>query len=354
MMRTFRTTAVAALSAVGLLAVAMPAANATTPTVSTPAAVVRTSSPTLAPTAVSDPVVRVATYNVCKTTCGKGKYRYANRRLALVRIVDDVHPDVLAVQEANTQVWHGTRQIDDVVNLMGSIGYRITSTNYTCTEGCTRGAHIFYNPSRMHIASLPNPSVAVGMTGLSVIAQTPFGGVQDRAASWAFLSRNGSSKATLYVSVHLPTEKTAFSESLRVAIAAKLRGWADGLIRASGLPSATLVVAGDFNSYDRRQPLGAQTVLASSATLIDGYSAPVRINDHFGTINVTPQIKKYKGFPPKPYYYRTTDPARIDYIFSSVAPLRWEVVLRLQANGKFDNAYRASDHNMVLVDLPLA
>ena len=112
-----------------------------------------------------------------------------------------------------------------------------------------------------------------------------------------------------------------------------------------------LVIGGDFNSYQRRQPHGAQQVLAD-AGLIDGYSAPVKVNGNYSTVNYTPKTRKFKGFPPRPYFY-ARNTTRIDYIFSSVAPRRHEVVLHLTGNGLFDNAYRASDHNMVMVDLPL-
>jgi endonuclease/exonuclease/phosphatase family metal-dependent hydrolase len=112
-----------------------------------------------------------------------------------------------------------------------------------------------------------------------------------------------------------------------------------------------IVVSGDFNSYRRRQPNGAQQVLADSG-MIDGYAAPVKVNASNSTVNYTPRTRKYKGFPPRPYYYGS-DTTRIDYVFSTVAPQRHEVVLHLHGDGKFDNAYRASDHNMVMVDLPL-
>ena len=189
------------------------------------------------------------------------------------------------------------------------------------------------------------------MTGLSVIARTWIGGIQDRAVSWAFLTPHGSSRPTLYISVHLPTQKNDAGEALRVAIAQQLRGWADSVIQWSGLPGADIVIGGDLNSYARRQPFGAQSILAASG-LIDGFNAPEKVNANYGTVNYTPKTKKYKGFPPRPYFYKR-DTTRIDYIFSTAPPVRHEVVLRLRPNGKFDNAYRASDHNLVMVDLPL-
>jgi endonuclease/exonuclease/phosphatase family metal-dependent hydrolase len=333
---TIRTVAAALVGVAGLLA--------------GPAAVGQATAAPRAATAADE--VRVATYNIAKSTLGKGRFAWANRRVALMNNVRAARPDVLLVQEANTQKWRGIRHIDDVQRILAGAGYQIASTNYeTCTIGCTRGAHVFYNPARMRVASLPNPAVAVGMTGNSVIARAGVGGIQDRAVSWAFLTPVGSTRTALYVSVHLPTQKTAPAEQLRVAIATQLRPWAESLIDASGLPGAELVIGGDFNSYAKRQPYGAQAVL-SSAGLFDGFTAPVKVNANFGTVNYTPKTKKYKGFPPRPYFYKANT-TRIDYVFSSVPPRRHEVVLRLLPNGKFDNAYRASDHNMVMVDLPL-
>ncbi len=302
--------------------------------------------------APADDVVRVATYNVMKTTRMKAKWSWSKRRVALVNTVRDASPDVLAVQEANTQRWGGSTHIEDVRGLLGGIGYQIASADFSqCTLGCTRGAHIFFKPSRMALVGLPTGAPAAGMAGMSTIAGVDFGGTQDRNASYAFLAPLGSARTTLFISAHLPTDKTGEGERLRVAVASGLRPWAEGLIAGSGLTGVNIVISGDFNSYQRRQPNGAQQVLANTG-MIDGYAAPEKVNAGNSTVNYTPKTRKYKGFPPRPYYY-SRDTTRIDYIFSTVAPRRHEVVLHLTGDGKFDNAYRASDHNMVMVDLPL-
>ncbi len=306
-------------------------------------------------TATSIPIpstVRVATYNICNSTCGKGRYAWSKRRVALVRAVQAENPDVLAVQEANTSRYRGARQIDDVRSRLASIGFRIASTNYnSCTRRCTRGAHIFYKPDAMHLAATRGVAPA-GMRGMSTIAGTKFSGVQDRAVSWAFLTPNGGPRTTLYVSVHLPTQQNQTGERLRRAVASHLRPWANNLIRRSGLANVELVIAGDFNSFSRRQPNGAQRIMVR-AGLIDSNSAPVRVNASFGTVNYTPKTRKYGGFPPRPYRYGSTTPARIDYIFTTVRAQRHEIVLRRTSSGRFDDSYRASDHNMVVADLPL-
>ncbi len=296
--------------------------------------------------------VRVGTYNICKSTCGTGRHSWGKRRKALVKEVRWADPDVLAVQEANTAKWHGTRQIDDVRRLLRPAGYEIASTRLTCTKGCTRGAHIFFKPTRMSPSRLPNEDMAAaGMTSLATIAHKDFGHIQDRAVSWAFLTPRGSSRPTLYVSVHMVTEKTKLGERLRVATARRMRSFTKRLVARSGLKDVPIVVAGDFNSYARRQPHGAQAIMTSSG-FHDGYSAPVKENAHVGTVNHSPKIAKYQGFPPRPPRYQGS-PTRIDYVFSTVAPLRHEVVVRLTKSGRFDDRYRASDHNMVMVDVPV-
>ena len=295
--------------------------------------------------------LRVATFNIQKAQGSKRSWK--KRRVALVRTVNDTRPDVLLIQEASTKKWHGVRHIDDVVRVLGGAGYRIASTDYdSCTAGCTRGAHVFFDPARVQLIAPPTGIPAAGMAGLSTIAGVSFGGIQDRNASWAFLRPVGSGRTTLYVSVHLPTEKSAFAESLRLAVARALRPWAEGLIRASGMAGVELVIGGDFNSYQVRQPYGAQQVLGGVG-LLDAYAAPVKVNPYFGTINYTKKTRKYKGFPPRPYFYRNIPPTRIDYVFATVPAQVHEVVVFLTRSGKFRNKFRASDHNMVMVTLPL-
>lgn len=296
--------------------------------------------------------VRVATFNICKTTCGKGQFTWENRRQALVRTIAEAQPDVLEVQEANTKLWNGIQHIDDVIALLAPLGYQIASTDFTqCTLYCTRGAHVFYKVATMRLATLNSPFPVAGMAGMSQIAAAPLGSIQDRAVSWAFLTPNGSNRTTLFVSVHLATQKNSEGEAARVAVAQHLRPWADAVTAASGLTGVNLVIAGDFNSYERRQPMGAQRIVADSG-LYNGYQAPVRVNGDIGSQNYAPKINKYKGFPPKPYRYKKNT-THIDYVFSSVPPLRHEVVVHLLPDGTFDNAYRVSDHNMVMVDLGL-
>ena len=102
----------------------------------------------------------------------KAKWSWSKRRVALVNTVRDASPDVLAVQEANTQRWGGSTHIEDVRGLLGGLGYQIASADYSqCTLGCTRGAHIFFKPSRMTPGdACPRARRRPGMAGMSTIA----------------------------------------------------------------------------------------------------------------------------------------------------------------------------------------
>lgn len=323
--------------------------------VGTAAADTSTTASTVAPrAAVPADSLRVAAYNICKSTCGSGPFAWLHRRTALVREVRWADPDVLALQEATTRKWLGVRHIDDVRRLLAPAGYQAASLNFKgCPKGCSKGAHVFYKTAKLKVAKLPSDATvaAAGMTSLSAVGRTRFGSFQDRGVSWAFLTPRSSSRTTLYLSVHLTTQKTPAGERLRLAVAQNLRGFAERLISRSGLSRVPIVVAGDFNSFQRRQPNGAQTIMARTG-FYDGFRAPVKANADIGTVNYAPKINKYRGFPPAPYRYKKNT-TRIDYVFSTVAPKRHEVVVRLDSRGRFDNAFRASDHNMVMVDLPL-
>lgn len=302
--------------------------------------------------------LRVATWNVNSNgTCGNCRHdphSWQVRRSALAQSVAAAAPDVIAVQEANLKQTSGVRHIDDLRAILGSLGYAIASEYYLNARhrDTSLGSHIFVRPSRVVLTAPPSGAPASGYTLLSRIAGSKLRGSADRSIAWAFLMGPTPTNPTLLFSVHLPTPKTTAAERARVAIARNLVKWANDLADAAGFPNANLVVAGDLNSFDRRQPSGAQTVL-SSAGLTDGFVAADRINAQYGTINYTRSTRRFRGYPPAPPQYDGV-PTRLDYVMATVQPQRYEVFLVLDGRGRFDPRYRASDHNMVMVDLPIA
>ena len=358
-------------------------------------------------TAMSDTVpsgqeraqLTVATYNVCKVNCQGGRFTWARRRQAVVNNIQAADPAVVAVQEAPTLPWRGTTQWADLTGLLARAGYQQTSGEDGCTQGCTRGAHLYFDPDRVRVAEVRQPSglpvppapclrylsdpnlprkkrgpdfadwytydcqqhlgyvesydAATGMESQRQLSGMDWGPVQDRNVSWAYLQDLATGAVFMAVSVHMPNEKTAAAEDIRRKTAAAIAGWVDRQNAELGLAAVPVVLMGDLNSFAQRQPRGAQQVMYD-AGFVDAFTAPARVNARFPTVNMTPLTRRWDGFPPKPFKY-TRSASRIDYILGKggVTPLRHEVFLTLHSDGTFDNRYRGSDHNLVRATLSL-
>jgi endonuclease/exonuclease/phosphatase family metal-dependent hydrolase len=265
-----------------------------------------------------------------------------------------------------------------------------------CTEGCTRDSHIFYDPTSVEVVrglmgptdepAPPAPCVkywnnrddldprrrdpwyrdwyaysctrymewepqeerSTGMVSQEQLSGVDWGGIQDRNVSWAFLRQTATGKTFLMLSLHLPNEKNALGERVRRAVATALPGWAASLSSSLGVGGVPVLVGGDLNSYQERQPSGAHAILDRSG-YTDGFAAKDRVNERFATINKNGVTNaRFGGWPARPYKYNRPG-TRIDYVFGAgVTPLRYELFLRLRGDGSFDERYRASDHNPVI------
>lgn len=280
------------------------------------------------PALADAPVITVATYNVCKRTCGSGRYDWHHRRAAVVRNIAASGADVVAVQEAAGTVRQIARRLP---------GYALVTTSTGgCGRGCTQDSFVL-------VRSATVAAVGQGGTTLSAISGLRWSGTFDRGWSWAYLVQRATGARFLVASVHLPNGKNSRMEQLRRAAAAGVVSKLRSNAAARGLSGITTIVAGDLNSFARRQPQGAQRVL-QQAGFRDVHSAPDRNNAKVPTVNVTGRFRN--PFPVRPFRFR--NPARLDYVlFDRGVALRYEVFLRLR-HGRFDNRYRGSDHNLVL------
>lgn len=302
--------------------------------------------PSQGPPALAAPVLprplKFATYNLCKLACGSGSFSNLNRRPAMVNNIVASGADVIGIQE-------GYKTIGAIKSELEGSGYRLANTPLgTCRNSCTRDSYILYKTSTVEIVST-SPD-AIGWGKLSELVNLPrWTSKMDRNYAFAALRDRRTGGAFLAVSTHLPPEKRLDAEFLRNrsvgGLALKLAD-VRAKLGAADLPT---VVMADLNSFNRRQPKGAQFEF-SLRGYEDAFSAPRKVNADVPTINVTKTQRD--PFPPKPF--RFMDPARIDYVmFSSGRALVYEVFLKLLKNGRFDNAYRASDHNMVVGTLLL-
>lgn len=347
------------------------------------------------------PSVRVVSYNICKVSCGTGKYAWPKRRKKVARIATSLNADVVLIQEASTLPWRSTTQWRDVARLMRKRGYQIATMKDGCKDFCTRGSHVFYNPDTIepikglwgktvdpappavcmpywnmrdelrprhtqrfydnwydyrchkHMGWEPIEDMSADMISQQILSGVPWGKIKDRNISWAFLRHKATSKAFVAASAHLPPDKTPTGETARQAVARAFPSWMSNLTASLGYPGIPVIIGGDLNSFAERQPRGAHKILAD-AGFTDAFKAKTRVNARYSTVNQNGRFNaRYKGWPPKPYKYGR--PAtRIDYVFATgLRPLRHEVFIPLLKNGNFDDRWRASDHNPVITDWAL-
>jgi hypothetical protein len=253
----------------------------------------------------------------------------------------------------------GVSQRDQVQQVLDSAGYQlIEPEDDQCDVGhrfagddrghspCDNSALLAWRTRSVTVA----PSSGLPMTGLYLagsIASTDVAS-DSRAVPWAFLQHEGG-PTFLVIGVHTLSEKTPWAEAGRVAFARSVTGWATSLAAARGLRDIPMFLAGDLNSYAFRQPQGAQKQLTKAGWKDAYYAAPTRVGARYATINVTPQIARFNGFPPRPYAYGASrEPTRIDYLFfRNAKALSYETVVRLNANGTFIEGLRMSDHNAI-------
>lgn len=112
-------------------------------------------STVVAPTqAKPEPPLRFATYNVCKTSCGVGRFSWSNRDDAIIRNIASAKPDILALQEVdNSYEWiagelerHGYALVDGYLD--------------DCEDGrsCVDDSRLYYRTARVQLMQTLVPS----------------------------------------------------------------------------------------------------------------------------------------------------------------------------------------------------
>lgn len=110
--------------------------------------------------AKADPVVTVATYNVCKTSCGTGRFTWDRRKAATVRTILSARPDILALQEADKSYPYYEQQLRQH-------GYvRVEPDLDQCIGVCVADSQLFYRTSTVaevhkQIPTAPRPAACL-------------------------------------------------------------------------------------------------------------------------------------------------------------------------------------------------
>ena len=299
-----------------------------------------------AASAAPGPQLTFATYNVCNIECDAPAPTWDVRRDRVARTIASSGADVLSLNEASDQPFGSINQWQDIQNFTAPLGYTAPSIqDDRCKSlGCTHTARLMFKTATVQQVGF-NGQTSAGFWRVKDIAPSaPVDG--DRQVAWAYLQGGNGTGPFLAVSVHLSTQKTSAAEQHRLAFGRAATAWAEGMNAARGLAAAPIVLMGDFNSYDFRQPRGVQRVLRD-AGWTDAISAPKRVHVRINSINYT--TTQRSGWPSRPIYNKWRLAARIDYIMmrGAVRPLTYAVVVHVNKDGSFDRAFQGSDHLMV-------
>ena len=365
-----RRTSVPVVTAVGASAAAQPASPSPSATSEEPVSV------SVLQNATVGPALTFATFNVCKVACAPPAPSWDVRRDRVARVISESDVDVLGLQEATNNPTSFTKtQAEDIGNLTAPAGFRAPTYPQSANEcrrprdaagqlagtsPCDNTAMLLYQQETVEQVTLPDgqPSAGILLAGSITPGLDQLSAI--RSVAWAYLQGRNGTGPFLAVSLHTDSAKTPEGEASRVALAGGLDGWAQGWNAAHGVPGIPVILMADLNSFAKRQPNGAQTVLTKAGWTDAATSRSAR-NLGYSTINYTADgATDAQGFPSRPKVYPVTrsNPSggatRIDYIMAKgagVVPVDYEVVVRLNSDGTFTPDYQASDHQMVRATL---
>jgi hypothetical protein len=297
----------------------------------------------LAPTVTPDhasattPVrVRVGTYNVSENSAdgqvenGSTIAPWNNRVAGVVHYVAESDATIVAVQEAAGFVGGrcsyrqvGTRQVDDMVNRLGS-KWRVAQTEVRpCLVGWKRtGVYIIY---RNDVWS----ASGAGQWNVGTTSMPRYGVYQ-------LLTQRVTGARLLFVSTHLLVGSGTSYDQARETETRNLIS--DATRYAAAHSRIPIIYAGDYNSHELHHP--------------DGPAVAMRAAHNLDTLLVAPSVtnRKYdsaNGYMRRPPAYGHS----IDHVYvgTGVGVLAWHEWLDL-----YGGAFRGvipSDHNLVTADV---
>jgi endonuclease/exonuclease/phosphatase family metal-dependent hydrolase len=301
----------------------------------------------------SVPSLTFASLNVTKAN-STSIPAWSKRRDAIGRTINESNSDVIGLQEATSIKVNGANnermtQLRDIQQLAVAGGYVGTNVGVdTCEPNtCIHSAHILYKQEKVKQLEFLNDLPSAGQGRLSEIVDG-LKYAKNREFAWTYLEGLNGSGAFLTISVHLNNETNSVGKIDRELVGRAITTWAEELNAKSGFDGIPIILVGDFNSYDDREPKGMLFELAKSGWL-DSFDAPTNEYKFFGDAYTASYTKNNRsGWPKRPI--TSSDPVRIDYIMYKGEGLNadaYQVALRLKEDGTFDNYYRGSDHMMV-------
>lgn len=284
----------------------------------------------------SSPALSVVSYNIQKAYAGTG---WATRRKPVAANITSLKPDVLALQESTPGTdgtANGAKQYDDIVNLLGSSKYALT------TRAGSSGTKIVYNTERLSL-------VTAGVKALTTV------GTATRYASWATLKDKRSGKTFFAINTHLEPGSNASSafNDARIKQSREVLALIDQ--HSGGRP---VVITGDMNSSRVATPENGQYRTFTSAGFVDPTNNPSStwlagsdaaaehlLDVEYNAFNNRERKARRTAFPVG---------TNVDYVYvsPSIRVASWRTVVKVDTNGSFVGTI-PSDHNAIATMLHL-
>lgn len=298
--------------------------------------------------------------------------RWAARKPRVVATIEQAHPDLLTTAELSTSlvrpcisgndpaadIWcTSDAMVSDLADQLATgarpyalatpDAYRLVHLEMLqhpeWNNAVTAGAHILYDPSRLHLE-------ASGFVSPVLDLAVPFWPttIADRWVSWArFTMLDGTNRRFIAVASHFPVGTSAELVALRAEEATRLIAYLDRL-NTEHLP---VVVTGDMNADPVRQPNAAPTAFIR-AGYVDAAATTNRTGIQYGTQNSGNGNDGPDDGYPRHVRPRTVPASRIDFILLQHSPNTFGYANVLALNGTaFVPAYQGSDHNLQLATI---
>ncbi|MBC9227227.1 hypothetical protein GL325_12910 [Aeromicrobium sp. 636] len=232
------------------------------------------------------PVYSLMSYNVCSNACS----RWSTRAPLVVREVQRLKPDVLALQEASR--W-GTTVIPGYTETLGGKDNRILYRT-AAFEQVEQTLSPEQQSAECPLAVDPENNLVLGDDGKPVRAEPcilPVDGIADppgKQAPWAVLRHRASGQTVVFVAVHLQvddkrsmaTRRATQATDIFSALGAQLAWW------GRNVRSMPVVVLGDFNTNRSRAGNNRLESVMHANGFYDAYEQARSLSrQHFNTAN---------------------------------------------------------------------
>ncbi|MBW4042588.1 MAG: hypothetical protein HIU86_10750 [Acidobacteria bacterium] len=308
----------------------------------------------------------VASWNVQSVSASASfasQDRWANRLPRVVANIENVHPDLIGLQELTTarivggclnhaNTYNCVEQYQTLASALSgaAVPYRIARSDGNAWVYSNPGyvdSALMYNPTKLKMldSGFISPKAIMGSAWPS-----SFTNESGMWAEFTTVDPSGTPGRTFYAaSIHLPAGNDG---GVRAAEATAIAHFMDAKAQRPDGTSVPIVFVGDFNAFGAWDAHGGNLRL-----LADGYTDAAatmnRTNLRYSTSNGSNGSDGPDAGYPVHAVAHPYPTSRIDYIMVKNSPYVYSYrnLVRTVSGNRFDTRYQGSDHNMQLATI---